>query len=177
MKKERQSQLIARVAKNLSKLKSNTHISYEKMHLATDISVTHIRNVLNGEANITLTHLEDLANLFGVEAYSLLLDIPKFPKRESLKENITNYLSSKGYNSTYNFKKLGPSYIVSDYIENMETFPKPIEASQIKDLVNDEKGTNYKTNDVSRILNKLVDEGILKLIPTNNKRKPKYLKS
>jgi hypothetical protein len=116
------------------------------------------------------------ARLFGVEVCQLFDFENQIPNRELLQENIRSYFNTVGYKSDMSFKKLGPSYIVEEFIEESEPFA-PMEAVEIKDLCNIVKGTTYKTNDVSRVLENLAYEGILVKVQTGNAKKPKYQKN
>ncbi len=145
-----------------------------KIYYATQISENHIKKTVAGKVNAGILHIESYARLFGVEDYEMLNYNAPIPNREDLQDNIQAHFASIGYTSSENFKKLGPSYIVEEFIEELGAFSEPLEAVQLKDLCNTTKGTSYNTNDVARVLNKLDEEGILKKIDTGNAKKPKY---
>lgn len=159
----------------LGRFKKRANISIAKISYATSISVNYITDTINGKRNITLSHVESYARLFGVAELELLNFDAPVPTREVLQQNIRIYFKSLGYNPTPGFKKLGPAYIVEEFIEESEPFG-PLEAAEIKNLCNEAKGTSYKTNDVSRILNNLAEEGILYRTETGNAKKPAYKK-
>lgn len=159
----------------LGKFKKRANISIAKISYATSISVNYVTDTINGKRNPTLLHVESYASLFGVSASELLRFDAAVPSREELQQNIRAYFKALGYNPTPGFKKLGPAYIVEEFIEESEPFG-PLEAAEIKNLCNQAKGTSYKTNDVSRILNNLAEEGIIYKAETGNAKKPAYKK-
>lgn len=159
----------------LGKFKKRANISIARISYATSISVNYINDTINGKRNPTLLHVESYAKLFGVPAFELLRFDSAVPTREELQESIRIYFKSLGYNPAPGFKKLGPAYIVEEFIEESEAFG-PLDAAEIKNLCNQAKGTSYKTNDVSRILNNLAEEGILYKTETGNVKKPAYKK-
>lgn len=159
----------------LRKFMKKANISYSKVHHATQISENHIKKTVQGKVNIGLLHVELYAKLFGVEVFHLFDYERHIPSRDFLQEKIRNHFKSIGYKSEMSFKKLGPSYIVEEFIQESEPFG-PMEASKIKDLCNKAKGTSYKTNDVSRVLDNLAAEDILAKTKTGNAKKPTYQK-
>lgn len=171
----REDNICLKFGDRLGRFMKKANISYSKVHHATQISENHIKKTVQGKVNVGLLHVELYARLFGVEVSHLFEFETQIPTRELLQENIRHYFSTVGYKSEMSFKKLGPSYIVEEFIEESEPFA-PMEASDIKDLCNSIKGTTYKTNDVSRVLESLADEGILVKIKTGNAKKPQYQK-
>lgn len=159
----------------MGKFKKRANISIAKISYGTSISVNYITDTLNGKRNPTLAQLESYAHFFGVPASELLNFDGLIPDRQVLQQNINRHFRSLGYGTTPGFKKLGPAYIVEEFIEESEPFG-PLEAAEIKDLCNQAKGTSYKTNDVSRVLNNLAEEGILYKTNTGNAKKPAYKK-
>lgn len=166
--------ILERVGGNLAMLKKSANVSFEKIALATDISVSHVRNACSGEANISLLYLEKFASFFGVDESRLFEESFRLPDRKELQNNIEKYLISTGFSTVYNFKELGPTFIVESFIQKDFTASTPLFAGQIKDLVNQKNKTSYKTNDVSRVLNNLSEQGIIIKINTGNPKKPKY---
>lgn len=158
----------------LGNFKKKANVSFAKMSYGTSISVNHINNTVKGKANPTIMQVEAYARFFGVEDHEMLEFGGKIPGRLTLQRNIKAHFESIGYISNESFKKLGPSYMVEEFIEEYGTFPKPLEAAEIKELSNSKNETSYKTNDVTRVLNKLVREEILVKINTGNPKKPKY---
>lgn len=53
------------------------------------------------------------------------------PSRLTLQRNIKAHFESIGYVSNESFKKLGPSYMVEEFIEEYGSFPKPLEAKLV----------------------------------------------
>lgn len=172
---EAKKSINALFGERLGKFKKKANISIAKISYATSISVNYVTDTINGKRNPTLLHVESYANLFGVSASELLRFDGSVPSREDLQQNIRKYFKVLGYNPTPGFKKLGPAYIVEEFIAESEPFG-PLEAAEIKNLCNQAKGTSYKTNDVSRILNNLAEEGIIYKAETGNAKKPAYKK-
>lgn len=166
--------IIERVGGNLATLKKSANVSFEKIALATDISLSHVRNACSGEANISLLYLEKFANFFGVDEARLLEESFRLPDRKELQNSIEKYLISTGFSTVHNFKELGPTFIVESFLQKDFTSATPLFAGQIKDLINQKNKTSYKTNDVSRVLNNLSEQGIIHKIDTGNPKKPKY---
>lgn len=172
---EAKKSINARFGERLGKFKNKANVSLAKMHYATSISVNYITDTINGKRNPTLAHVDLYANFFGVDPSELLKFDNPVPSADVLQQNIRKHFESLGYNSRHNFKKMGPAYIVAEFIEESDPFG-PLEAAEIKDLCNQAKGTSYKTNDVSRVLNNLAEEGILYKAKTGNEKKPAYKK-
>jgi|GEM_PF-1148631 len=172
---EAKKSINALFGERLGKFKKRANISIARISYATSISVNYITDTINGKRNPTLSHVESYAKLFGVPAFELLNFDASIPSLEVLQQNIRMYFKSLGYNPTPGFKKLGPAYIVEEFIEESAPFG-PLDAAEIKNLCNQTKGTSYKTNDVSRILNNLAEEGILYKTETGNAKKPAYKK-
>ncbi|MFS8617774.1 MAG: helix-turn-helix transcriptional regulator [Solitalea sp.] len=158
----------------LGKFKKRAHISFVKMSFGTSISANHINNTVKGKTNTTLRQLESYARFFGVRVYELLQFDAPVPDRATLQKNIRAHFKSLGYITNESFKKLGPSYAVEEFIEEYGAFPRPLEATEIKDLFNKARKTSYKTNDISRVLNRLAREELLIKKDTGNPKKPKY---
>lgn len=172
---EAKKSINALFGERLGKFKKRANISNAKISYATSISINYITDTINGKRNPTLSHLESYARLFGVPEFELMKFDEPVPSREMLQRNIREYFKSLGYHPMPGFKKLGPAYIVEEFIEESEPFG-PLDATEIKNLCNEAKGTSYKTNDVSRILNNLAEEGILYKTHTGNAKKPAYKK-
>jgi len=166
--------ICVRFGRRLGLFKKKANVSYAKIHYITLISENHIKNTIAGNVNIGLLHLEIYANFFGVKAYQMLDDDGSIPDRATLQQNISNYIKESGFDSSDNFKKLGPSYLVEEYIQEFDEFSEPLEAGQITTNLNKAKGTSYKTNNVSKVLKNLADEGVITRIDTGNTKKPKY---
>lgn len=166
-----------RFGKRLGLFKKKANISYAKIHYATTISENHVKNTVKGKVNIGLIHIELYAKLFGVNDHEMLNYESPIPKREVLQKNISEYFKSIGFKSLDNFKKLGPSYVIEEFFLELNDFMLPLEAAEIKDLINQSQGSNYKTNDVSRVLNSLSSEDIVLKVTTGNSKKPKYVKN
>ncbi|WGQ09034.1 helix-turn-helix transcriptional regulator [Pedobacter gandavensis] len=165
--------IIQKVGDNLFYLKKSANVSFEKIALATDISLSHVRNACSGEANITIAYLEKFAAFFGVAEADLVSETKNFPSKESLQKNIQKYLLDKGFSTTFNFKELGPTILVENYLLNSSA-KQPVYAFQIKEAINIQHQTKYKTNDISRVLNNLSEQGMLTKTDTGNPKKPKY---
>jgi len=168
--------ICTKFGKRLGLFKKRSNISYSKIHYATKISENHIKNTVAGKVNIGLLHLELYANLFGVKDRDMLDYDAPIPDRNTLQKNISNYFLKIGFKTSDNFKKTGPSYIIEEFVQEFH-FPEPLEAVQIKDKLTETKSISYKTNDISRVLNKLAEEGIVLRIDTGNSKKPKYDKA
>lgn len=164
----------ARFGERLGKYKKRSHVSFVKMSYGTLISANHINNTVKGKTNPTLKQVEAYARFFGVKSYELLQFDAPIPDKATLQSNIKAHFEFIGYISNETFKKLGPSYAVEEFIEEYDAFPRPLEAVEIKDLFNEARGTTYKTNDISRVLNRLAEEDILIKIDTGNPKKSKY---
>lgn len=164
----------AQFGERLGKYKKRSHVSFVKMSFGTSISANHINNTVKGKTNPTLKQVEAYAQFFGVESYQLLQFNAPVPDKTTLQTNIRAHFESIGYISNETFKKLGPSYAVEEFIEEYDEFPRPLEAAEIKEMFNEASGTTYKTNDISRVLNRLAEEDILIKIDTGNPKKPKY---
>lgn len=169
-----QMSLPQQFGQRLGKFKKRAHVSFVKMSFGTSISANHINNTVKGKTNTTLKQLEAYARFFGVPAYELLDFGKPIPDRTLLQENIKVHFESLGYITNKSFKRLGPSYQVEEFIEKYGPFRRPMEAAEIKDLVNEALQTNFKTNDVSRVLNRLAAEELLIKTDTRNSKKPKY---
>lgn len=162
--------------KRLELFKRKANISYAKIHYATKISENHIKNTVKGTVNTGLLHLEKYAMLFGVNDFEMLDYESSIPDRETLQKNISDYFSKIGFDTSDNFKKIGPSYVVEEFIYETTELSTPLPAIAIKDKINASKYTKYKTNDVSRVLNALAEEDIIIKVPTDNAKKPQYYK-
>eukprot|EP01132_Coremiostelium_polycephalum_P018524 gene18524-22081_t len=86
--------IIQKVGDNLFYLKKSANVSFEKIALATDISLSHVRNACSGEANITIAYLEKFAAFFGVAEADLVSETKNFPSKESLQKNIQKVRSN-----------------------------------------------------------------------------------
>lgn len=161
--------------KRLGLFKKQSNISYSKIHYATKISENHIKNTVAGKVNIGLLHVEVYAKLFGVNDCDMLDYNAPIPDRNTLQKNISDYFKRIGFKTSDNFKRNGPSYVVEEFIQKFQ-FPEPLEPVQIRDKLNEAESTLYKTNDISRVLNHLAEEGIIFRIDTGNSKKPKYSK-
>lgn len=162
--------------KRLGELKKKANISASEMSFVVNISANYLTDIINGKRNPSVLVIESYAEFFGVPPHELLMPDAPIPSRETLQQNIVQYMKAHGYPGTPTFKKLGPSYIVKEFIEDSEPFG-PLEAAEIRDICNQAKGTSYKTNDVSRVLDSLAEEGVLYKVDTGNAKKPAYLKA
>jgi len=151
----------ANVAANVRFLREAANLTLEGFISAIGISLTYLRKIEKGEANITTELADKIADFFEIKTESILsakgiklkpleeiLPLQKFYKEN--KNNSKFFIDRKGENSVAHFLK--NTLLPTGY------FLKGYEVSEIQTYIRNNYNKDFSSKELSRELNRLVEK-------------------